>query len=96
MESPPLAPVDRLGRTVPVGSRVRLLTLSGSWLEELPAEEKTDVLSMIGEVFEVEEIDDYGHAWVRKSWSNDAEGTCRSHSVALEAPEMEMVQEEAL
>ena len=79
-----------------VGSRVRLLSLSGNWLEELPHEEKQDVLSMIGEVFEVEEIDEHGHPWVRKSWPNEAEGKCHSHSIALEPQEMELVDENAL
>ena len=79
-----------------VGSRVRLLSLSGNWLEELPHEEKQDVLSMIGEVFEVEEIDEYGHPWVRKSWPNETEGKCHSHSIALEPQEMELVDENAL
>lgn len=40
---------------------------------------------MIGEVFEVEEIDEYGQPWVRK----------RSHSVALAACEMEVVSDNA-
>lgn len=39
-----------------VGARVRLLCLSGQWLEELPTQEKEDVISMIGEVFEVDEL----------------------------------------
>jgi hypothetical protein len=65
--------------------------LSGGWLESLPEEEKGDVLSMIGEVFVVEEIDEYGHPWVRKSWPNETEGTCHSHSVALEPQEVELV-----
>lgn len=61
-------PRDKTGKLVHVGSRVRLLSLSGNWLEELPHEEKQDALSMIGEIFEVEEIDEYGHPWVQKSW----------------------------
>jgi hypothetical protein len=44
--------------------------------------------SMIGEIFEVEEIDKYGQPWVCKRWPNEAEGTCQSHSVALEPREM--------
>lgn len=89
-------PRDKNGKPVHVGSRVRLLSLSGNWLEELPHEEKNDVLSMIGEIFEVEEIDEYGHPWVRKSWPNEAEGKCHSHSIALEPQEMELVDENAL
>ncbi len=67
-----------------VGDRVRLVCLlSGNWLEELPSEEKSDVMSMIGEVFVVEEIDEYGSPWIRKS----------SHSIALASDEMELVND---
>ena len=71
-------PRDRAGNLVHVGAHVRLLSLSGNWLEELPHEEKPDVLSMIGEVFEVEEIDDYGRAWISKSWPNEKAGLAES------------------
>lgn len=75
---------------------MRLLGLSGRWLDELPPDEKQDVLSMIGEVFEVEEIDEHGHPWVRKLWPNEKEGKCNSHSIALESKEMELVDDNAL
>jgi hypothetical protein len=84
-------PKDRNGNAVRVGSRVRLLSLSGNWLVELPPDEKTAVLSMVGEVFEVEEIDEYGHPWVCKSWPGPTPETCRSHSIALSPQEMELV-----
>jgi hypothetical protein len=67
-----------------------LIALSGKWLDELSDDEKQDVLSMIGEVYEVVEIDEHGHPWIRKSWPNEAEGTCHSHSIALEPQEMEL------
>jgi hypothetical protein len=82
-------PVDRNGTLVGVGSKVRLVALSGDWFESLPVDEKADVQSMIGEVFEIEEIDAHGHPWIRKSWPNEAEGRCHSHSVALEPAEFE-------
>lgn len=85
---------DRNGRPVGVGARVRLVGLSGKWLDELPPEERRDVLSMIGEVFVVEEIDEYGHPWVRKSWPDEEAGRCHSHSIALEPQEMELVDEQ--
>lgn len=47
---------------------------------------------MVGETFVVEEVDEYGQPWVCKSWPNETEGTCHSHSVALERHEMEIVQ----
>src|SRR5437870_2409641 len=53
------SPKDRSGKILHVGSRVRLLRLSGKWFDDLSQDEKSDVLSMIGEVFEVEEIDEW-------------------------------------
>jgi hypothetical protein len=96
MSSSSTQPKDCNGRPVKVGARVRLLSLSGQWLDELPSDEKQDILSMIGEVFEVEEIDEHGHPWVRKSWPNEEEGMCNSHSIALESQEMELVDDNAL
>jgi hypothetical protein len=84
-------PKDHLGNDVLVGSRVRLLKLSGNWFEQLPPEEKLRVSSMIGEIFEVEEIDEYGSPWIRKSWHDEQEGTYLEHSIALDAQEMELV-----
>ena len=86
--SVPRLPVDRNGTLVRVGTRVRVISLSGEWFENLPDDEKADVQSMIGDVFAVEEIDEYGQPWVEKSWSDD-ENHCHSHSVALEPHEME-------
>ncbi len=84
-------PKDRLDNDVLVGSRVRLLKLSGNWFEQLPSEEKLRVSSMIGEIFEVEAIDEYGSPWFSKDWHNEYEGTCFAHSIALDAQEMELV-----
>lgn len=65
---------------------VRLRSLSGEWVKELPAEEKNDVIAMIGQIFAVEEVDEYG-----KSWPNEVEGKCGSHAIALEPDEMQIV-----
>lgn len=91
MQAPPRQPVDKNGTAVTVGQRVRVIGLSGDWFDKLPVDERADVESMIGEVFPVEEIDDYGQPWVRKAWPNEGAGTCRSHSIALEPNEMELV-----
>ena len=84
-------PKDRNGSAVSIGSRVRLLSLSGEWLENLPTNEKEDVLSMVGEVFEIEEIDAHGRPWVSRYWSGEQEGRCHSHSISLDSDEMELV-----
>ncbi len=70
---------------------VRIVSLSGGWLEDLPLDEKAQVRSMIGEVFEVEEIDEYGSPWVCKQWPENDQGESLSHSLALRADEMESV-----
>lgn len=84
-------PVDNEGRIVRLGAKVRILSLSGDWFDNLPEDEISRVHSMIGEVFEVEEIDEYGSPWVSKSWPNESEGTCIGHSIALAPDEMELV-----
>jgi hypothetical protein len=84
-------PVDRNGKLAVAGSKVRIVSLSRSWIAELPQDEQVHILSMIGETFEVEQIDEYGQPWVRKSWPGPEEGMCRSHSLALEPHEMELV-----
>ncbi len=85
-------PLDINSNEVNVGARVKLLKLSGNWFDELPNDEKADVASMINEIFEVEEIDEYGKPWIRKSWPNLKEGECHSHSIALERDEMELIK----
>jgi len=88
MKTPPPHPIDCNGTVVRVGSRVRVLLLSGDWYEKLPVDERSRVDSMIGEDFAVEEIDEYGQPWVCKRWPNETEGTCQSHSIALGPKEM--------
>jgi len=55
-------------------------------------DERQDVLSMIGKAFEVQEIDEHGHAWIEEWWRDEGESTCRSHSLALDAHEMELAE----
>jgi hypothetical protein len=81
---------DRHGKTVQIGTRVRIVELSGQWFDDLPAEERDDLLSMIGEVFRVESIDDYGCPVVMKIWTE--EGGYRAHDIALASNEMEVAE----
>ncbi len=79
-------PVDCHGQPVTVGTRVRVLKIA-SWLErDLPSEEVSDLQSMVGEVFEVFEIDQYGQPWIEKVWQDR-----HSHALALDPDEMEVV-----
>lgn len=89
-------PVDRMCQAVEVGDTVRVVTLSGGWFDELPADERVRVESMIGQEFVVERIDEFGQPWVSCSWGDPTEGVCEGHSVALEPSEMLLVRKRAL
>ena len=82
--------IDRLGRQIAVGMRVRVLSIPESLKASLAQSESERVTSMIGEVFEIYEIDDHGQVWVEKWWK-DGEHDTRSHSLGLEAHEYEVV-----
>jgi hypothetical protein len=79
--------LDRHGRPVGVGTRVRVLSVPASLMSSLPPEEQEQLASMVGDVFEVYEIE--GHAaWVEKVWrTSDGE---ESHALALAPDEMEL------
>ena len=84
--------MDRHGSDVRVGTRVRVVALSGPWLGDLAPHEHARVALVLNEVFVVEEIDRYGHPWVTKCW-HESDDLYHSHSVALDAAEMEVVEE---
>ena len=88
-------PNDKSGRVVEVGMRVRVLSLSPAFLATLPENEIGDVMSMIGEVLEVYEVDRYGCPWVCKGWDDSGKGDYREHSLALDSWEMEVVDQVA-
>jgi hypothetical protein len=85
-----MTPVDRTGRAVAVGARVRVLAISPFLKERLPAEDWQALQGMVGDVFEVSQIDEYGWAWVEKWFESDEEGRF-CHSLALASDEMEVV-----
>jgi hypothetical protein len=82
--------VDRLGQAVSVGTRVRVLEVTPYLKDRLPAQEWQRLQSMVGEVFEVYEIDEYGGTWVEKWFESEDEGR-HCHCLALDATEMEVV-----
>lgn len=88
--------LDKFGRPVTVGSRVRLLQLSEQFLQSLPSDEFDEVSSMIGDEFEVYEIDQYGCAWIEKGWNYPEQGQFMGHSLGLDSHEMELIDDKAL
>jgi len=81
---------DKNGAEVRVGDLVRVVEIPrGIVLFE--DEERQCVDSMLGEVFEIEDIDQWGCAEVTKWWEL-GEGMSKSHSLNLSAHEMELVR----
>ncbi len=82
---------DVNGTPVYVGSRVRVLKMSPAVITSLSAADAAAVKSMEGGVFEVYEVDEWGGAWVKKSW-HAADGRPLSHSLGLGPTQMEVVE----
>ena len=88
---------DKNGDQVNTGTKVKLLfLLSGEWFDNLPDDEKNDLNSMVGEVFEVEEINEYGKPEIVKWWHEEHEDESRSmcHCLCVEPEQIEIVKEE--
>jgi hypothetical protein len=83
--------LDKKGRTVSVGARVRVLSIP-PFDPDLGEDEVARVNSMLGEEFEVYDVDAYGRAWVEKWWHTGSD-SATSHSLALESNDMERVGE---
>ncbi|MDH5536856.1 MAG: hypothetical protein OEZ08_14975 [Betaproteobacteria bacterium] len=81
---------DINGTEVFVGTRVRVLKISDAILSQLPESEAEAARQMEGDVLEVYEIDEFGGAWVEKSW-HDSDGTPVSHALGLGPEQMEVV-----
>ena len=74
-----------------VGSKIRVLALSHRhFLNSLSPAESANIQSMVGEVFEIYEIDDYGSPWIIKWW-HTSDGQSYSHSLRLENSEFEII-----
>ena len=84
-----LSPVDRLGKSVVVGTRVRVLKIASFLKDTLPPEEWDELKTMVGEVFPVCEVDEYGSPWVEKWFKSEEEGSY-CHSLALAPDELEV------
>lgn len=85
---PSYSTVDRNGLAVATGTRVRVVGISSSVLDRLESPERERVLSMLGETFEVYEVDEWGGAWVEKWWY-ESDDQATSHSLGLSPSEME-------
>lgn len=83
---------DINGTPVYVGTRVRVLRISSAVLSQLSDADAEATRAMEGAVLEVNEIDEFGGAWVEDSWQA-ADGTVVTHSLGLGPGQMEVVTE---
>lgn len=81
---------DINGAPVYVGSRVRVLRISNAVLAQLSEADAEATRAMEGAVLEVNEIDEFGGAWVEDSWQA-ADGTAVTHVLGLGPAQMEVV-----
>lgn len=82
---------DVNGRLVKKGDIVRVLKFNYEFVNNLDEHEKTNINSMMGKEFEVEEVDEYGCAWVTQWWERDSDEK-ESHSLSLTSSDMEVVE----
>jgi len=80
---------DRNGSEVHIGDLVKVLSLDPADFSHLDSEALSEVMTMVGNVLEVYEIDQYGQACVTKEWWL-GEGDVMSHSVGLSSHEFEL------
>ena len=77
------------GAKVRLGDTVKVLAIDASI--KLEKDEAEKVMSMVGEEFEVDEIDEHGCAWVTKWWrtkKNESE----AHGISLTSKQMKLVR----
>ena len=82
--------MDRNGKAVTIGDRVRLLEIRPSILKRLSGQEHTDVSSMLGQELEVWDVYEDGQVWVSLSWPR-GDGLVESHSIAVVPHAIELV-----
>jgi hypothetical protein len=82
---------DVTGKHVAVGTLVRVVRLHESGLRGLEDDERARALSMVGETFEVEEIDEYGRPTIWKRFPGDSDDSVTFHSIALDPHEFEAI-----
>ena len=82
---------DHSGNSVSMGPMVRIVRLDERGLRGLTEGERNYALSMVGQCFEVWEIDEYGRPCVMKQFPGETPDSADFHEVALDPDEYELV-----
>jgi hypothetical protein len=88
MQDPKLT--DKNGRPVAIGDIVRIVKLSQDFIENFPEQDRVLIETMIGQLFKIYGIDEFGQPWVSKEF-HDEDGKLQSHIIALDPDEMERI-----
>lgn len=83
--------LDKNGKEVKIGSKVKVLHIDSKVTEFLPEQEVSDIYSMINDVLEVYEISG-NYASVEKIWDR-GEGKTESHRVSVAGSDLELIAE---
>lgn len=81
---------DINGQVVGLGDKVKYLCAEGAWFERLPVTEKSRILEMVGKVYVINEVDEYGAPWIEAEWEY-APGYIEIHRISLASHEMVVV-----
>ena len=87
--TPPEFVTDIDGAKVRFGDTVKVLAIDPSI--KLEKDEVEKVNSMVGEEFEVDELDEHGCAWVTKWWRT-TENESEAHGISLTSQQMKLVR----
>ena len=85
-----IPPKDCNDQPVALGDKVRVLSVPNWLLQRVPKDEVDNLKSMVGEIFIVDDIDEYGEVWIEKEWHLGG-GKIQSHSLSLNPEEMELI-----
>ncbi len=83
-------PIDKNGRPVNVGSKVKILYIDPGFTEFLPSDEVEDISSMLNDVLNVYKVSKkYIH--VEKTWDR-GNGRIESHTLAMTPNDVELIE----
>lgn len=85
-----MSAVDRNGKTVEIGSFVRLLNFNSRFLERLPEDEKIKLNSMLNDILEVYNIEEGRIISVMKTWDY-GNGHTESHALGVSSDDIEFI-----
>ena len=86
MQDPKL--IDCHGKPVAVGDIVRIVALNADFIADFPGDEQPLIQSMVGQLFKIYGIDEFGQPWVSKEF-HDERGQPQTHIIALDPEDME-------